>query len=199
MPCRDARHSFCPVRQLAETLLSQQETALTELGLELDEQYQLSHSEQAQLAAETADHAISDQAVGELSRLMEQEHLTGSVKHGNVGLPVNVKLENAEVRRLYVEEVSKIHESIDPTLPLEERARLAFEARNRLRTGARDIMADAETKKELDETRPNKTFEELVQSKMKRKGLSREEALMDVYRTAITTNSEVNVLFGIGG
>ena len=33
------------------------------------------------------------------------------------------------------------------------------------------------TRKELDKSDPNKTFEELLESKMKRKGLTREEAL----------------------
>ena len=65
-----------PARQLAETLLSQQETALTELGMELDEQYQLSHTEQAQLAAETANNSVSDQSLGELARIIKEESLT---------------------------------------------------------------------------------------------------------------------------
>ena len=78
------RPADSPAHQLAQTLLSQQETALTEQGLELGSQYQLSHAEQAQLAAETASNAISDQALGELARLLEQEHLTDISHYGNV-------------------------------------------------------------------------------------------------------------------
>ena len=65
-----------PARQLAETLLSQQETTLTELGLELGLQYHLSHAEQSQLATETANNAISDQSIGELARILQQNGLT---------------------------------------------------------------------------------------------------------------------------
>ena len=110
-----------------------------------------------------------------------------------------MKLGNTEVRRWYVDRVSKIAEGIDKSLPMEDQARQAFEARNRLRTEARNMMADEETRKMLDSLRPNKTFEELVESKMKRKGLTREEAIQDVYDTATKTNADVNKELGIDG
>lgn len=110
-----------------------------------------------------------------------------------------MKLGNTEVRRWYVDRVSKIAEGIDKSLPMEDQARQAFEARNRLRTEARNMMADEETRKMLDFLRPNKTFEELVESKMKRKGLTREEAIQDVYDTATKTNADVNKELGIDG
>lgn len=44
-----------------------------------------------------------------------------------------------------------------------------------------------------------KTFEELVVSKMERKGMTREEAIQDVYETATKTNADVNRELGIGG
>lgn len=110
-----------------------------------------------------------------------------------------MKLGNTEVRRWYVDRVSKIADDIDKSLPMEEQARQAFEARNKLRTEARNMMADEETRKMLDSLRPNKTFEELVESKMKRKGLTREEAIQDVYDTATKTNADVNKELGIDG
>ena len=60
-------------------------------------------------------------------------------------------------------------------------------------------MADDETRKKLEIEHPNKTFEELVESKMKRKGLSREEAVKDVFYTATKTNNDVNKELGLGG
>lgn len=110
-----------------------------------------------------------------------------------------MKLGNTEVRQWYVDKVSRIADGIDKSLPMEEQAKQAFEARNRLRTEAREMMADKKTKDKLDAEHPNTTFEELVQSKMKRKGMTREEAIQDVYRTATKTNEDVNRELGIGG
>lgn len=110
-----------------------------------------------------------------------------------------IKLSNTEVRKRYVQAVADIKNNIDSSLPMEEKAKMAFEARNRIRTQARDMMADKETRKLLDSERPNKTFEELIQSKMNRKGMSREEAIQDIYKTATKTNDKVNKELGIGG
>lgn len=110
-----------------------------------------------------------------------------------------IKLSNAEVRKKYIEEVSKIKENIDASSTIEEQAKLAFEARNRIRSEARKMMADEDTRKKLEEERPNKSFEELVTSKMERKGMTREEAIQDVYKTATKTNANVNKELGLNG
>lgn len=106
---------------------------------------------------------------------------------------------NKEVRKQYLEEVSKIKSNIDKSLPIEEQARQAFNARNAARDKARQQMKDKETLKRLQEEHPNKTFEELVKDKMKRKGMTREEAIQDVYDTATKTNKNVNKELGIEG
>lgn len=126
-------------------------------------------------------------------KMNNQDTLEKSAKSGTM------KLNNKEVRVKYLEEVSKIKDGIDSSLPMEEQAKLAFEARNRIRTEARNMMADQETRKKLDELKPNKTFEELVKSKMERKGMTREEAIKDVYDTATKTNADVNKELGLGG
>lgn len=110
-----------------------------------------------------------------------------------------MKLGNTEVRKWYIDRVSKITDGIDKTLPIEEQARQAFEARNRIRTEARNMMADEATRKKLEVERPNKTFEELIESKMKRKGMTREEAIEDIYKTATRTNVDVNRELGLDG
>ena len=110
-----------------------------------------------------------------------------------------IKLSNQEVRNWYVDKVNGIKDTIDNSLPMEVQARIAFEQRNEIRTKAREMMEDEETRKSLDTVRPNKSFEELISSKMKRKGLSREEAIKDIYATATKTNEDVNKMFGIGG
>ena len=109
------------------------------------------------------------------------------------------KLSNQEVREWYVSHVAGISDTIDNNLPLEEQARLAFESRNSLRTQAREMMMDVDARAMLDEKRPNRTFEELLRDKMERKGMTEEEALLDIYQTATKTNETVNKLFGLGG
>ena len=124
------------------------------------------------------------------------------VENGTVPLTNNsnsgrMSLNNTEVRKQYIYEVSKIAENIDENLPTEERAKQAYEARNAIRTAAREKMADVELRKYLDRIKPNLTFEQLVRSKMKRKGMTREEAIEDILRTATKTNADVNKELGL--
>lgn len=58
-------------------------------------------------------------------------------------------------------------------------------------------MSDAETAEFLDRKRPTPSFEELLNSKMERKKLTREEALRDILETASTTNAYINKEFGL--
>ena len=115
----------------------------------------------------------------------------------NAGKSSTIKLTNKEVRKRYIDKVSNIKDEIDSSLPMEEQAKQAFEARNKIRDEARNMMADAETREKLEAEKPNKTFEELVKSKMDRKGMTREEAIQDVYDTSTKTNKNVNKELGI--
>ena len=131
---------------------------------------------------------------------VEENKAETEVKNvANAGESGTIKLSNREVRKKYIEAVSNIKNNIYSSLPMEEKAKMAFEARNRIRTQARNMMADKETRKLLDSERPNKTFEELIQSKMDRKGMTREEAIKDIYKTATKTNDMVNKELGLGG
>ncbi len=58
-------------------------------------------------------------------------------------------------------------------------------------------MADKETLKKLETKYPQKTFEELLEKKMKEKHLSKQEALEDILRTATKTNADINKEFGL--
>jgi len=107
------------------------------------------------------------------------------------------KLDNLTVRKWYKWHDEKIHEQIDQSLPMEEKAREAFELRNMYRTQARELMADTEERARLDNERPNKTFEELIADKMQRKGMTRAEAIADIYKTAKKSNKTVNKKFGL--
>ena len=107
-------------------------------------------------------------------------------------------LNNETVRKWYIWHAERIKDEIDSTLSLEEKARKAFELRNEYRTDARRMMADKKLRDELFAQRPNVTFEEKVAEKMRRKNLSYEEALQDIYDTATKTNKEVNFKLGLG-
>lgn len=117
-------------------------------------------------------------------------------KSGGSGI---IKLGNVNARKWYIDKVSKIQDGIDANLPMEERARKAFEERSRIRAEARNMMIDEVARKKLEIERPNKSFEELVESKMIRKGMTRDEAIADIYKTAIKTNEAVNKKLGLEG
>lgn len=125
-----------------------------------------------------------------------KERVTDIQKNGKVFKNSNncdiIKLDNENVRKWYVNIVNRIKDNIDSRLPMEEQARQAYDARNRLRIMAREMMEDEDKQKELYNEKPNKTFEELIESKMKRKNLTRDEAIVDIYRTATKTNKKVN-------
>ena len=107
------------------------------------------------------------------------------------------KLDDVTVRKWYVWHDKRIHEQIDSTLSLEQKARRAFELRNQYRTQARELMADQEKRRELDTKHPNKTWEETISDKMSRKNLTRAEAMEDIYQTAIKSNPKVNRKFNL--
>lgn len=141
----------------------------------------------------TIDPVTTSQRNGEIVSKNTAQPLTNS-SNGS-----KMSLSNEEVRKAYIADVAKIKERIDRTLPPEEQARQAFEARNAIRTKAREKMADVEAREFLDKKYPNKTFEELVKSKMKRKGMTREEAIRDILKTATETNADVNRELGLDG
>lgn len=107
-----------------------------------------------------------------------------------------IKKSNKEVREQYVQMVEAIRE-IDQSLPLEQRARQVFDLRNQIKKNARDMMADENARKLLDEEKPIPTFEQMVEHKMTKKKMSYEEALTDIIKTATKTNEEVNKQFGV--
>lgn len=107
----------------------------------------------------------------------------------------NIKLDNKSVRIAYKKCVNSIKDKIDHTSTLEEQAKSAFLLRNTYRDRARRLMADEETRNFLNREHPNKTFEELVKDKMKRKSMTYEETLNDILETATKTNKRVDDLF----
>ena len=59
-------------------------------------------------------------------------------------------------------------------------------------------MLDERSAKWLDSNRPVPTIEQLIKHKMKKYGMTEQEALEDIIRSASTTNSEYDINF-LGG
>lgn len=108
-----------------------------------------------------------------------------------------IKGDNKSVRLWYHERIYNIPNEIPDDLPAEERAKKAFELRNDYRTEARSRMADEEARIELDAIHPNPTFDELVESKMRRTKMTKEEAIQDIYETAVKSNPEYDKRAGL--
>ena len=138
---------------------------------------------------------------GDATKLQAKDEDNGGATEINVVKNQNngkIKMGNVDVRKWYKENISKIYDAIDKSLSVEEQAKQAFEARNRLRTEARNMMEDEKARNRLDIERPNKSFEELIESKMKRKGMTREEAIYDILITAKKSNENVDKELGLG-
>ena len=109
------------------------------------------------------------------------------------------KLDNKTVREWYIYQSEWIHSQISTELPIEERARQAFELRNQYRRQARDLMADQELRRKLDREDPLWAWEALIAHKMqKRPGISREDAVRSIYESAVRSRRSVNEKFGLG-
>lgn len=106
-------------------------------------------------------------------------------------------LSDLDTRLWYKSHDEDIPNVIDRTSSIVDRARQACELRNMYRTQARDLMKNQASRRELDEKYPNKTFEELIESKMRRKGMSFDEAAEDILHTATKTNKTVNKALGL--
>lgn len=107
------------------------------------------------------------------------------------------KLSNRAIRKWYMYHDKQIPALIDGSKPVEEQARQACSLRNEHRTQARDLMRDQEARRQLDQTDPNKSFEELLSEKMAQKGLSREEACRYIVDSATHTRKSVNRSLGL--
>lgn len=108
-----------------------------------------------------------------------------------------VETDNKSIREWYYANVHDIPNQIDRSKPFEEQVKQAYNLRNNYKHEARVAMSDRETAERLEKKRPVKSFDELLQDKMNRKGLSKEEALQDILETASKTNVNVDNEFGL--
>ena len=171
--------------------------AMNEMG-KMEDTTAINHSEQTSGFIDTEFENILDLAAngGKITLSEEMESFIAGRSFHEIEL-LSGKLPNRAVRKWYLSHDAAIKTEIDLTGSLEQRAQQAFDLRNLYRTQARDLMDDQIARAELDKTDPNKTFEELVADKMRRKGLTREEALEDIISTAGKTRKTINKALGL--
>lgn len=113
-----------------------------------------------------------------------------------IGKPIT-KTDNQSVREWYHANVHDIPNQIDKSKSFQEQVEQAYNLRNKYKHEARVAMSDRETAERLERKKPAKSFDELLQDKMERKKLNREEALRDILETASKTNADVDKEFGL--
>ncbi|MGI6361784.1 MAG: phage minor capsid protein [Bacillota bacterium] len=104
----------------------------------------------------------------------------------------NIKASNLAVRQWYDEHIKSIPSQVDTAQSLEKQARQAYSLRNQYKEEARNLMADMAERAKLDAKSPAPDFDYLLNDKIERKGLTREEALKDIIKTATKSNEKVN-------
>lgn len=105
-------------------------------------------------------------------------------------------LSNIEARKWYLEQLAKIGDQIDKSLPLEQQAKQAFELRNQYRTEARALMADRKLADQLNASDPNQTWEEIV-NKTKAKRLSGDDVWNGIIESSMRSRQSVNKSIGL--
>lgn len=106
-------------------------------------------------------------------------------------------LGNKETRLWYKAHDEGISGKIDTTKPIKEQAEQAHTLRNEYRTQARDLMKDQKARQELDEKHPNPSFEQIMEHKKMKYGLTDDEAYRDIVRSSGTTNKKYDKIAGV--
>lgn len=110
---------------------------------------------------------------------------------------LNGCLSDKVTRKWYVIHDEKIPDMIDKTKPIEDQSRQAHALRNQFRTNARDLMLNQDERKWLDKAKPNLTYEEQIIKKMEDKNMTRDEAILDIIKTASKSNQKYNDKFNL--
>ncbi len=137
-------------------------------------------------------------------RALEEEKLIAELfdvdkNSESIIIKLKGKLSDRDARRWYLQQTERIPDMIDKTIPLEGQAKQAFELRNKFKIQTRDLMKNQEMREQLDTDEKLVTFEELLEDKMARKKMTREQALKDIIKSASKTRKSVNKYLGLGG
>jgi len=105
---------------------------------------------------------------------------------------------NIEVRKFYLNQLSKIPNQIDASLPLREQAIQAFNLRNAVKIEARSAMTDQEAAILLNRTDPIPTIQDIVRKVYKEKGLIGDDLWKNILESSTRSRSSINQKLGVG-
>lgn len=106
------------------------------------------------------------------------------------------KMSDVDVRKWYISHDKGIMEQVDTTLPLKEQAMQACKLRNKYKFQARELMADQEKRKYLDEERPINDFE-FYYNKYSKMYNTEDEIYQAILDGSMRSNSKVNKSLGL--
>jgi hypothetical protein len=111
-------------------------------------------------------------------------------------VPKAGSLSNLHARQWYINQLARIPNIMDKTKPLEYQARQAFDFRNQVRTHTRNAMYDRVAADRLFGTKPNMTWEQIVQ-KYTKKGLQGDSLYREIIKASQRSDHVVNEKFGM--
>lgn len=107
------------------------------------------------------------------------------------------KLSDRATRKWYKYHDELIPSLIDGSKTLEEQARQACNLRIQYRTQARCLMRNKDARREIEGKYPSKSFEELLEHKKLKYGLTDEDAYRDILRSSQTSNKSFDKKAGV--
>ena len=105
-------------------------------------------------------------------------------------------LSDVRARRWYLNSEAKIPRLIDKTQPLKQQAQQASALRNQFRTQARDAMSNRAKADALSGSKPNMTWEQVVE-KYTKMGLSGDELYQEIIRASMRSDLFTNESLGV--
>ncbi len=156
-------------------------------------------------AAEVADDAVktaikgvdeAGEAVKDGAKIADEVVTEGAGDFEIPKPPKSASLSDTETRRWYLDAEAKIPDLIDRTKPLEQQAKQAFEFRNQFRTQARNAMTNKAGAEGLFGSRPNMTWEQIV-NKYARRGYSGDALYQEIIKASQRSNADVNNLLAV--
>lgn len=143
---------------------------------------------------------VNERIIKNDNKLFTNDDKSGKINNKDLSKYLGEKIketDNQSIREWYVANVSDIPNQIDKSKPFEEQVHQAYDLRNKYKHEARVAMSDKDTAEILEKKRPVLTFEQLLNSKIERKKMTKDEALEDILKTASKTNKGVNKEFGL--
>lgn len=118
----------------------------------------------------------------------------GAAKYG--GKTLKGTLSNVEARKWYLVQERMIPKMINRSASLKRQAKQVFKLRNKARTRARELMADRDLARQLDQIDPNLSWREIIE-KTKSKGFKGDDIYKEIINSSQRSRTGVNEKLGV--